>query len=70
VAPTSHRALGEVLAGAEAAPRAGDQQRPHRSIGAHARQRVAQLDVHRRGERVELVGPVERDGGDALADIE
>jgi hypothetical protein len=36
----------------------------------HARERVAQLGVHRRREAVELVGPVERDGGDALAYIE
>ena len=54
------RELGEVLADAEAAARAGDHD------GAYVRglclpERLAQRAVHRRVERVQLLGPVERD---------
>ena len=64
------RALAEVGAGAEPAPAAGHDDGPHVVVGVGAVERVDELVHHLAGERVELVGPVERDGGDAVGDVE
>ena len=58
------RAVVEVLAGAEAAAGAGEDDDAR---VAEVRERVAQLLVHLRGEAVEPVGTVERDARDCAA---
>ena len=64
------RAVGQVLAGAEAAPGAGQQQHARPTVGLDPRERIAQFRVHRRGEAVEPVGTVERDARDAAGVFE
>ena len=61
VAPAGER--GQVLANAEAAARARQDDGPHLGV-AGGLERVAEAGVHRVVERVQLVGPVERDGED------
>ncbi len=59
--PGRHRAVGEILSGAEAAARAGQQQHAHRSRRpARASSASRSFAVHRDREAVEPVGPVER----------
>ena len=55
-------AAAEVGAGAEASPLAGDDDGPHLVVGVGAVERLEQLPAHRRRERVQPIGPVERDG--------
>ena len=59
----------QVGAGAEAAPGAGDDDDPHVVVGVDPVERVDHLVHHRARERVELLGPVEGDRGDALVDL-
>ncbi len=60
---------GEVGARAEAASRAGDDDRTHVVVGVRVVEGVEQLVAHRLGERVESFGPVERDGQDVVGDL-
>ncbi len=60
---------GEVGAGAEAAPRAGDDDRPHIVVLVGAVECVDQLRLHRGGEGIELVRPVQRDGEDLVGNV-
>ena len=59
----------QVGAGAEAAAAPGDDDRPHLVVGVGAVEGIDQLAHHRAGEGVELVGAVERDGGDRAVDV-
>ena len=59
--------LGQVLTGAEGTSRSRQHDHPALRIAARSFQRRPQLGVHPRGERVELVGPVEGQSGDATA---
>src|SRR5204862_5199975 len=55
-------ALGEVLAAAEAASRAGEQHGANLLLVDRALERGAQQTLHFRIERVQLLRPVERNG--------
>ena len=61
---------GEIGTGAEAPTPAGDDDRPYRVVGVGAIERVDHLGHHRARERVEHLRPVEREGGDAVADVQ
>ena len=63
-------AIGEVLAGAEAAARAGEQQRPAGGIAFRVLERRRERHVHGFGERVEPLRPIEGDDPIALAQID
>ena len=56
----------EIAAGAEARARGGEDDRAHGRVGAEGRGGVGQLGDHPGVHRVVLLGPVERDGGDAV----
>jgi hypothetical protein len=60
----------EVGPGAEGAARAGDDHRAHGVIGVGEVEGGDELVAHARGEGVELLGPVQRHGGDAVLDGE
>ena len=62
-------AAAQVGAGTEATPGAGDDDRAHRVVGVGLIEGVDQLDAHLRGEGVELVRAVQRDGEDAVGDL-
>ena len=63
--------LLEVLAGAERAARHRSGRRPGSTGRARSRRKARQqLDLHRDGQRVERLGPVERDGRDRVGDVE
>jgi len=57
--------LVDVTAGAEAAPLAGQHQRPYRSLPGQLGEQVAQVGVGAEGEGVEFLGAGEGDGGHA-----
>jgi hypothetical protein len=59
----------QVRAGAEAAPRAGDHDGAHVVVRVRGVQRLDQLAAHRGGERVQALGPVERDREDVVLDL-
>src|SRR5882672_4986851 len=59
-------APGEVRARAERAARPGDDQRAHAIVGVGQIEHGEQLVEHHRIQRVELVGPVQGDGGDVV----
>jgi hypothetical protein len=67
-----HGTIGQVLARAEAAPRAGEQQHAggRRCFRLHPAKRIANLRVHRVVEAVEAIGTVERQSRDAAFDRE
>ena len=60
----------EVGAGAEPAPSPGHDDRPHVVVRVGAVERVDELVHHLVGERVEPVGAIEGDGGDAVGHVE
>ena len=63
-------ARGQVGAGAERAAGAGDDDGAHRVVARRSRRTAASSSLaHRRVVGVELVGPVERDRGDAVVDV-
>ena len=62
--------LLDVAAGAEAAALAGDHQHPRVAAVGQLGEQVAQVRVGLERQRVELVGSVQRDRGDAVAHIE
>jgi hypothetical protein len=69
--PTAgHVGVGEILAGAEGAPGAGEHQHARGLVGLDAVERVTQLGVHLAGEAVQLVGAVQGQAGDARLDCE
>ena len=73
VAPPAGERLAarrQVRTGAETAPRTGDDDRLHRVVRIGAVEHLDELVHHPPGERVELVGPVQRDRGDAVGDVE
>ena len=57
---------GEIGARAESAPRSGDDHRPHGVVGIGEIQCLDDLGHHRAREGVQFVGPVQRDGCDAV----
>ena len=59
----------EVVAGGEGAPRALDHDDADFSVGLGALERVEHLAAQLVGERVELLGAVEGDGGDAVVGL-
>ena len=67
VVPREQRAddVLDVAAGAEGPPVAGDHDGADAGLGIERAEGVAQLGVDLEGERVEPLGPVERDGGHA-----
>src|SRR3954464_4115027 len=62
-------AAPEVGARAEAAARAGDDDRPDVVVGVGRVEGGDELAAHGGGERVEPVGAVQRDGQDAVGDL-
>ena len=60
-----HGTIAEILAGAEAAARAGQQQHARGGVGLHLAECVTHFGVHRVGEAVEPVGAVQRQPRDA-----
>ena len=58
-----------VGAGAEAAPRTGDDDDPHRRVVGGPGEQGPVLGVHPTGPGVEALGPVQGDGGDAVAHV-
>jgi hypothetical protein len=58
-----------VCARAEAAPRPREDDRVHCRVAARDVHRVAHLVLHRARPRVELLGPVQPHGGDAVLDL-
>ncbi|BFO16291.1 hypothetical protein SHKM778_26790 [Streptomyces sp. KM77-8] len=62
--------LVDVAAGAEAAPLAGQHQGAYGPLAGQLGKEIAQVGVGAEGERVELVGAGEGDGGDAVGHIE
>ena len=56
--------LGEVLAGAEVVALAADHEDLHVVVDVGLVQQVGVAEPHGDGRRVELVGPVQREGGD------
>ena len=64
------RAVGQILAGAEAAPCARQQQHAERRIGFDRLQGIADFRVHRGGEAVEPIRAVERDTRDTACRFE
>ena len=60
------RSAAEVVAGREARSGAADDRDPHVGVVVVGAQRVEQLDAQRRGDRVALLRPVERDAPDVL----
>ena len=58
------RRIGEILAGAEAAAGAGDDDAAHAAVGGRGVERGAQLAVHRAGEAVERLRAVQRERAD------
>src|SRR6266705_2722377 len=56
----SHRAIAEILPGAEGAPGAGQQQYAKRSVRLDACERISHLGVHRVVEAVQALRTVER----------
>ncbi len=63
-------AIREILAGAEAAARPGQQQCAHRRVVLDAQERVANLGMHRVVEAVEAIGAIERQPRDPAVDRE
>ena len=63
-------AIIEVLARAESAARAGEDQYARSLIGIDFRQRRRDFLVHLHGEAVEPVGPVEREARNTILDLE
>ncbi len=70
IAPSFGSRLGEILAGAEAAAGAGEQDGANRVVRGDAVERVAKLARHRPREAVEDVGPIQRDRGHAVGGLE
>ena len=62
--------VDEIGAGAEALARAGDHQHAVVAVGRHLVEHVAQPAPHRAGDRVELVGTVERERHDTVASLD
>jgi hypothetical protein len=62
-------AVVQVLAGAEAAAGAGQQQHAHGLVGLELVQGVADFAVHGLGEAVQAVGAVQGEDGDAVASM-
>ena len=60
---------GQVGAGAERAPGAGDDDRAHVVVGVGLAEGRDQLVAHQARERVQLVGPVQGDRGDTIGDV-
>src|SRR5262249_32112014 len=58
--------LGEILAGGERAPFAGEDDAAHGRIALRRVERDAQLGMHRRSDRVELVAPRQGDDENPL----
>jgi hypothetical protein len=59
-----------VGAGAESAPRAGENDGPDRGVSAGLVHRVLEVEMHLAGPGIELFRTVERDCADPLRDIE
>ena len=59
----------EVLAGTERPAGAGQHDRPHGPVPPDRPERGEQLGLHRDRQRVERLGPIERDGRDAVGDL-
>src|SRR5262249_41599501 len=64
----AHR--GDVASGTEGAPRSGHEHGPDVGVGCTAPERGDRGGDHRVGEGIEAVGPVERERGDAVAELE
>src|SRR5262245_22567547 len=64
----AHR--GDVASGTEGAPRSGHEHGPDVGVGCTAPERGDGGVDHRVGEGIEAVGPVERERGDAVAELE
>ncbi|CAM5239472.1 hypothetical protein SGLAM104S_02482 [Streptomyces glaucescens] len=62
--------LVDVAAGAEAAPLAREHQGAHGPFPGQFGEQVPQVGVGAEGERVELVGAGEGDGGDAVGEVD
>ena len=63
-------ALGEVLPGTERSSRPGQDHGAHRAIGRQRLERLAQRDLHRDGQRVEGLRPVQGECRDGSVDID
>jgi hypothetical protein len=61
--------IRQIGAGAERAAAAGDHHGPHRVVGVDEIPHPQQLAFHRRIERVELLGTIERDRRDRVGDL-
>ena len=64
------REVLDVTAAAEGLPRAGEDDAAHRRVLVHLEHRVEELAGQREAQRVVGVGPVQRDGRDALGHVE
>ena len=68
--PRGMSGVDEVGARAEALARAGDHEHAVVAVGGDLVEHVAQAAPHRAGDRVELVGPVERERHHAVASLD
>ena len=66
---TSRRRCDRSAPAQNAATGTGDDDGAHVVVGVDPIERVDHLVHHRAGERVQLVGPVQRDGGDVVVDV-